>query len=127
MTRVRQAAWAALLVAAACPASTDLGASCRLTKACGDGGSCVVKPSELTDPGVDYLSLDSTECDESCLRTAGSDVADGGAEVAMGYCTRPCRTDAECGPLACEQLLLSQPWLLGSSASPTYCVEPRGQ
>jgi hypothetical protein len=128
---------------------TDLGATCKMTKPCGDGGVCAIAPDQVANTAVDYVALGSAECDDLvCLRTARSNNPPNTATEAFGYCTTPCINADNCSPdfqghsgnLNCDRLLLDQAFLdalmqqdpatyrrvFGNGASSTYCVLPRG-
>lgn len=113
-----------LLTIPACTQTTDLGFTCEMTKPDCDGvpegeecPTVNIDPSKATDselgyPTVDYLAKGVAECDDLiCLRSRNRRYEDT-ASVAMGYCTAPCQTDADCSPdfegkkntLVCKQI-----------------------
>ncbi len=91
------AALAALALAGAGCARTDLGAPCHLQ----DANGAELRPQ----PGREYLYLGSSECESfACLATPGTPEA---------YCSQPCSGEGGSCPagLSCGQLNLNQDYL----------------
>ncbi|HEY3449690.1 MAG TPA: hypothetical protein VGK67_25270 [Myxococcales bacterium] len=119
---------AALLALTACPAKTDYGQGCKMTKPKGaateacveipnNDNICGIGVSELSAASFDYISLGNAECDDQvCLRTAINctseancpnslpctngycSYADETNGNAVGYCTRSCVDNTDCQP-----------------------------
>lgn len=127
MTRPGVLCIAALLALTACPAKTDYGQTCKMTKPKGAATCSVDIPNspdlcgigvgEVTSASFDYISLGNAECDDQvCLRTAiecTSDEQCPGQRTckdnfcsyddatngnAVGYCTRGCLDNTDCQP-----------------------------
>ncbi len=116
----------ALLALTACPAKTDYGQSCKMTKPKGDTNCvplpsnddiCGIPVSEMPRADFDYVSLGNAQCDDQvCIRTSVACTSpddcpegractngfcaydDETAGTGVGYCTRACVDDSDCLP-----------------------------
>lgn len=140
---------ALLAFVAGCTTKGDLGANCRMTRSAStpEAPPTPVQESAVQNPALDYISFGAAECDNLvCLRTAGSTNPSNQDGEAIGYCSAPCVTDADCdatgdgveGSLVCatvlpemsalaedDPVLYDQIFSPGTGASNRYCILPR--
>jgi hypothetical protein len=154
--RRRRSRWTSLAVvlaaaaASGCRPPTDLNRPCELIRPAPDGGTPIPLLESEVQAAVgrnkDFIAFGQVTCDDLiCVRDADyvnqSDAGvDGGARVALGYCSRSCLPAAGCPSsdpaldqgstrLNCRPLLLDQRSLagldagdLGAVRDPYFCA-----